>query len=148
MSKSPNSLKDLISVIDQWKIRELFLRLSAPGRAVAHILKKMCRTSLFANASKLRDLRLRLQQTALAFCRRERCGLRAPVLLEDFFFSGTPKQWLKQAPLIVALCSENHFVTHTWPRFFGIHYELIDLGIAGEPFVLQAQELGLGTWDG
>ena len=63
---------------------------------------------------------------------------------------GLPMPWLKQAPVIVALCSEKSIVTHSLaPLLSGIHYELIDLGIAGEHFVLQAQELGLGTcWIG
>ncbi|OGV35532.1 MAG: hypothetical protein A2020_06930 [Lentisphaerae bacterium GWF2_45_14] len=63
---------------------------------------------------------------------------------------GLPMPWLRQAPVIVALCAEKSVITHTIAPFIsGIQYQLIDVGIAGEHFVLQAQELGLGTcWIG
>jgi len=56
----------------------------------------------------------------------------------------------KKAPVIVALVSEQRQLL---PRIGGIlrgtRYCLIDIGIAGEHFVLQAEELGLGTcWVG
>lgn len=75
--------------------------------------------------------------------------LRSRICAEGLL-PGLPMPWLKQAPVIAALCSEKSLVTHTLaPLVSGIHYELIDLGIAGEHFVLQAQELGLGTcWIG
>jgi nitroreductase len=63
---------------------------------------------------------------------------------------GLPMSWLKQAPVIVALCSEKSFFTHNFAAgISGIDYHLIDAGIAGEHFVLAASEQGLGTcWIG
>ena len=45
---------------------------------------------------------------------------------------------------------EKSAITHRIaPKISGVHYPLLDLGIAGEYLVLQAEELGLGTcWIG
>ena len=45
---------------------------------------------------------------------------------------------------------EKSVITHRMaPRISGVDYPLLDLGIAGEHLVLQAEELGLGTcWIG
>jgi nitroreductase len=56
----------------------------------------------------------------------------------------------KTAPVIIAIVSEK---SKFWARVGGkirdIQYYLIDIGIAGEHFILQAQELGLRTcWIG
>jgi len=55
-----------------------------------------------------------------------------------------------QAPvIIVALNTRGKRLPSLAGRFQGKHYPLIDLGIAGEHFILQATELGLGTcWIG
>ncbi len=54
------------------------------------------------------------------------------------------------APVIVAIVSEKgKFLARIGGMFRGTRYYLIDIGIAGEHFVLQAEELGLGTcWIG
>lgn len=56
----------------------------------------------------------------------------------------------KKAPAIVAIVSERaKFLTRLASRLRKTYYYLIDIGIAGEHFVLQAEELGLGTcWIG
>ena len=56
----------------------------------------------------------------------------------------------KTAPVIVAIVSEkSKFWARVGGRIRDIRYYLIDIGIAGEHFVLQAEELGLGTcWIG
>jgi len=56
----------------------------------------------------------------------------------------------KQAPVIVVIVSEKgRFLARIGGMFRGTKYYLIDIGIAGEHFVLQAEELGLGTcWIG
>ena len=56
----------------------------------------------------------------------------------------------KTAPVIIAIVSEK---SKFWARVGGkirdIQYYLLDIGIAGEHFILQAEELGLGTcWIG
>ena len=63
---------------------------------------------------------------------------------------GLPMPWLQVAPVIVVLCAKKSPVTHiAAPLFSGIHYHLLDIGIAGEHFVLAAAEKGLGTcWIG
>jgi nitroreductase len=56
----------------------------------------------------------------------------------------------RKAPVIVVIVSEkDKFLTRMGGRLRGTDYHLIDIGIAGEHFVLQAEELGLGTcWIG
>jgi len=56
----------------------------------------------------------------------------------------------KKAPVIVVIVSENSkFFTRLAAKLRNTYYYLVDIGIAGEHFVLQAEELGLGTcWIG
>ena len=56
----------------------------------------------------------------------------------------------KKAPVIVVVISEeSKFLARVGGMVRGTKYHLIDIGIAGEHFVLQAQDLGLGTcWIG
>ncbi len=63
---------------------------------------------------------------------------------------GIPHPWWEQVPVFVALCARLDVLTHrVAPLFSGLPYYLIDLGIAGEHFVLAAETLGLGTcWIG
>jgi nitroreductase len=57
-----------------------------------------------------------------------------------------PNRWAADAPVIVVLASKSDILTHRiGAGIKGTRYELIDAGIAGEHFVLQATELGLGT---
>ena len=61
-----------------------------------------------------------------------------------------PNKWAKTAPVIVVIAVDLDLVTHRiGAKLKGIDYHLIDAGIAGEHFILQATELGLGTcWIG
>ena len=56
----------------------------------------------------------------------------------------------KTAPVIIVLIAEHsRFITRIGGLIKDIQYNLVDIGIAGEHFVLQAEELGLGTcWIG
>ncbi len=67
-------------------------------------------------------------------------------------FSGiySVNSFCKMAPVIVVVVSEkSKFLARISGMFRGIKYYLIDIGIASEHFVLQAEELGLGTcWIG
>jgi nitroreductase len=57
-----------------------------------------------------------------------------------------PNKWAVTAPVIIVMASASDLLTHRiGARIKGTNYELIDAGIAGEHFVLQAAELGLGT---
>lgn len=71
-------------------------------------------------------------------------------LCEKALLPGIPMPWLRQAPVIVALYAERSLVTHRLaPMISGVQYHLLDLGIAGEHFVLAAEAQGLGTcWIG
>ena len=62
----------------------------------------------------------------------------------------TASRWAAKAPVLVVLFSQLDILANRIGRqITGIHYHLIDIGIAGEHFVLQAQELGLGScWIG
>lgn len=55
-----------------------------------------------------------------------------------------------RAPILVVLLAKRDLVAHhLGARFQKVPYFLIDMGIAGEHFVLQAEELGLSTcWMG
>lgn len=67
-------------------------------------------------------------------------------------FSGVffVNSFCKKAPVIVAVISERqNFLAKIGGVLRDIRYYLIDIGIACEHFILQAQELGLGTcWIG
>ena len=71
-------------------------------------------------------------------------------LVNESFLAGIPMKWAVHAGAIVALGMEKSAVTHKIaPLFSGVDYPLLDLGIAGEHLVLQAEALGLGTcWIG
>jgi len=57
-----------------------------------------------------------------------------------------PNRWAATAPVMVVLAVDMNLVTHRiGAKVKGIDYHLLDVGIAGEHFVLQAAELGLGT---
>jgi nitroreductase len=61
-----------------------------------------------------------------------------------------PNRFAAEAPVIVVIAADLDFMAHrVGGKIKGIDYHLIDAGIAGEHFVLQAAELGLGTcWIG
>jgi nitroreductase len=67
-------------------------------------------------------------------------------------FSGiySPTRWAANAPVLIVILAELDFLTNKAGRFItGMPYYLIDIGIAGEHLVLQAEKLGLGTcWIG
>ena len=67
-------------------------------------------------------------------------------------FSGiySINSFCKMAPVIVVVISEkSRFIARVGGMFRGTKYYLIDIGIACEHFVLQAEDLGLGTcWIG
>jgi len=67
-------------------------------------------------------------------------------------FSGiySGSKFAAQAPIIIVLLVKRGLVAHhLGGRLQNVHYHLIDMGIAGEHFVLQAEELGLATcWMG
>ena len=71
-------------------------------------------------------------------------------LVNEAFLAGIPMKWAADAGAIIALGMEKSAITHKIaPRISGVDYPLLDLGIAGEHLVLQAEELGLGTcWIG
>ena len=61
-----------------------------------------------------------------------------------------PNRWAKTAPVIAVIAMDLDAVIHGIAGAVKkIRYHMIDAGIAGEHFVLQATELGLGTcWIG
>ncbi len=67
-------------------------------------------------------------------------------------FSGiySMNSFCRTAPVIVVIISErSRFLAEIGGMFRGLKYYLIDIGIAGEHFILQAEDLGLGTcWIG
>ena len=67
-------------------------------------------------------------------------------LVNEAFLTGIPMKWAVDAGAIIALGMEKSAITHKIaPKISGVDYPLLDLGIAGEHLVLQAEELGLGT---
>ena len=71
-------------------------------------------------------------------------------LINESFLAGIPMKWAENAGAIIALGMEKSAITHRIaPKISGVDYPLLDLGIAGEHLVLQAEELGVGTcWIG
>lgn len=77
------------------------------------------------------------------------CELRTK-LCDTGLMPGINHDWLRAAPVIVALAVDLGVLTHKLaPKLTGIQYYMLDAGIAGEHFVLAAAERGLGTcWIG
>ena len=71
-------------------------------------------------------------------------------ICENGLLPGIPMPWLVNAPVIVVVCADTNIITHTLaPMLSKVKYQLIDIGIAGEHFVLAAEALNLGTcWIG
>ena len=67
-------------------------------------------------------------------------------------FSGIYRntRWAMKAPVLVILLADLNFIVHrVSPIVQPVHYYLLDLGIAGEHIVMQAQRMGLGScWIG
>lgn len=61
-----------------------------------------------------------------------------------------PNKWAATAPVIAVIAMDLDAIVHRIAgRIKKIRYHMVDAGIAGEHFVLQATELGLGTcWIG
>jgi nitroreductase len=59
-------------------------------------------------------------------------------------------QWAMKAPVLLVICANRDFKTNRLGTVLtGIPFYLLDVGMAGEHFALQAVELGLGTcWIG
>lgn len=59
-------------------------------------------------------------------------------------------RWAMKAPVLVVILADLNYIVHKAAKTVqGTAYHLIDIGIAGEHLVLQAQKLGLGTcWIG
>jgi len=73
-------------------------------------------------------------------------GLKSRV--EEKIFSGvySMNKFAKEAPVLVAVLSEKgRFLSSLGGQVRDTRYFLVDLGIACEHFILQAEELGLGT---
>jgi len=70
----------------------------------------------------------------------------------DRAFSGIYRvtRFAAEAPVLILLLARLHFITHRLGRWYQrVPYHLIDMGIAGEHIVLEAEELGLGScWIG
>jgi nitroreductase len=70
----------------------------------------------------------------------------------DHAFSGiySPTRFAAKAPVIIVMLAKLDILANRiGKQIQGIHFYLLDNGIAGEHLVLQAQELGLGTcWIG
>ncbi|QHI69706.1 nitroreductase family protein [Tichowtungia aerotolerans] len=71
-------------------------------------------------------------------------------LISKAFLPGIPMRWAEHAGAIIALGMKRTTLTHQIAtKISGVDYPLLDMGIAGEHLVLQAEELGLGTcWIG
>jgi len=102
---------------------------------------------LMLEAARLAPSACNRQPWRFAVVREEATRMR---LVNEAFLAGIPMKWAARAGAIIALGMEKSAITHRIaPRISGVDYPLLDLGIAGEHLVLQAEELGLGTcWIG
>jgi len=77
-------------------------------------------------------------------------GLKDQLASEAFSGIYATSKFAAQAPIIIVLLVKRGLVAHhLGGRFQNVHYHLVDMGIAGEHIVLQAEELGLATcWMG
>jgi len=73
-------------------------------------------------------------------------GVKERLVQESLGGLVVPNRFAAGAPVIVVIAADLDFITHRiGGAIKGIDYHLVDAGIAGEHFVLQAAELGLGT---
>jgi nitroreductase len=121
--------------------RRTSCRSYAPGPVPDHYLDRML------EAARLAPSACNRQPWRFAVVLDEAVRMR---LVREAFLKGIPMKWAAGAGAIIALGMEKSPITHRIaPRISGIDYPLLDLGIAGEHLVLQAEELGLGTcWIG
>jgi nitroreductase len=77
-------------------------------------------------------------------------GLKENLCREAFSGVYSMCRFAAQAPVLIVILVRPGLVTHLLGRQFqGVQFYLVDVGIAGEHFILQAEELGLGTcWIG
>jgi nitroreductase len=77
-------------------------------------------------------------------------GLKESLCRESFTGIYAMSRFAAQAPVIVVVLARKTFLAHRLGRQIQrTAFHLIDVGIAGEHFILQAEELGLGTcWMG
>jgi nitroreductase len=77
-------------------------------------------------------------------------GLKESLCREAFSGVYSWCQFAAQAPVLVVILARPGLVAYRLLRQIqGTQFHLIDIGIAGEHFILQAEELGLGTcWIG
>jgi nitroreductase len=77
-------------------------------------------------------------------------GLKEGLCREAFSGVYSMCRFAAQAPVLVVILARPGLVTHRLGRQIqGVQFHLIDIGISGEHFILQAEELGLGTcWIG
>jgi len=77
-------------------------------------------------------------------------GLKDALCREAFSGIYSVSRFAAQAPVIVVVLARTDIVTHFLGRQIqGTQFYFIDIGIAGEHFILQAEELGLATcWMG
>jgi nitroreductase len=71
-------------------------------------------------------------------------------IIEHGFRVGIPMRWALKAPVLIVIGIKRSAIVHRAAvKLTKIDYPWIDIGIAGEHLVLQAEELGLGTcWIG
>ena len=71
-------------------------------------------------------------------------------LCERALLPGVAMPWMKNAPIIIAICADRSVFTHQLaPLISGVNYHLLDIGIAGEHLALAATAQGLATcWIG
>ncbi len=102
---------------------------------------------LMLEAARLAPSACNKQPWRFAVVQEESIRMR---LINEAFLAGIPMKWAVNAGAIIALGMEKSAITHKIaPKISGVDYPLLDLGIAGEHLVLQAEELGLGTcWIG
>lgn len=73
-------------------------------------------------------------------------GLKNRVASAAFSVPYTLNSFAKNAPILVVVVTErSKYITKLAGYFRGIQYSLVDIGIACEHLVLQAEEEGLGT---
>lgn len=71
-------------------------------------------------------------------------------IIEEGFRRGIPMRWALKAPVLIVIGIKRSLIVHRAAvTLTKIDYPWMDIGIAGEHLVLQAEEMGLGTcWIG
>jgi nitroreductase len=125
---------ELMDIVSQRRSVRKYLPLTVEREKLKRCVEAARHAPSADNLQPWRFIILDDPETRTQFCRRVTGGI----------FRRT--RFIEKAPVIVVLVAKINFLIHRAGKLVSkTDLHLLDMGIAGEHFVLQAQELGIGT---